>query len=705
MLQYKDHLFESTHYLSELLSIQQDVLEKIALGANLKDTLNLICSGIELIFAEKGAKSSVLLLEGAHLKDGAAPSLPEAYVQLIDGIEIGPNVGSCGTAAYLKKRYIASNTLTDPNWQAYQSLVNNFNLKACWSTPIISSDSEVLGTFAVYYDIPQAPSDSELKVIDRFTHLTGLAIEKERASRRERELNSRLKYNLDKMQAITKVLPDLALIFDDHANYIDSYGTNHQWHLAPTATLKGKLKIEHHSSEETLTVLEVITRTLRSSKVHVFEYKIHTEDGYRYFESRVTPLNEYLSCNRSTSYVLWMARDITERIHAETEIQKLAYSDSLTGLPNRRYLLEKLLNLMGEETRLEKIGALLYLDLDNFKGINDSLGHSTGDVLLAEIGERLSIKLHPKDTIARIGGDEFVVLLSKTPNKKLNIEEYATQIATELLGRLKKPFRIEHREMYIKASIGITIIDSNDTHADNILTRADTAMYSAKRNSEHDYCFFDPKLHETLRRRLELTTELSTAIENREIETFFQPKIAPDGAIVGAEALVRWFHPVKGPISPVEFISIAEESGLIAPLQKIVMEDSCWLLNRISPSEQFKLSINVSAEQFKLPAFVSEIRQLFNEQQVPPERITLELTESMLVTDIEQAVKQMEDLKSLGFNLSIDDFGTGYSSLAYLQTFPIDELKIDKSFVDNMFQKSRDWNRRHHSRISKAYEL
>lgn len=570
MLQLKNNEYDSPAHLTELLEIQQDVIAKIALGSNLKDTLNDICSGIEAIFSDKRAKSSVLLIEGIHLRDGAAPSLPRAYVELIDGLEIGPTVGSCGTAAFTKKRYIASDTKTDPHWQPYQVLVESFNLNACWSTPIISSEQEVLGTFAVYYDVPMTPNDSELKVIDRFSHLTGLAIEKDRALRRERELNSRLTYNLEK-------------------------------------------------------------------------------------------------------------------------IQKLAYSDSLTGLPNRRFVLDRLLSMMKAKADHANIGALLYLDLDNFKGVNDTLGHSTGDILLTEIGQRLNIRLEPQDTIARIGGDEFVVLLSRNTDDEAELTEDATQIAAELLTRLDTTFTINHRELHIAASIGITLISADDNHADEVLMRADTAMYSAKRNSEQTYCFFDPKLHESLRRRLKLERELRYAINNREIDTYFQPKIAPDGSILGAEALVRWFHPGIGPVSPIEFIAIAEEIGVIDDLQKIVMEEACGLLHTIESEgldlPKFTLSINVSADQFKYPAFVCELRQLFNKQNISPEQITLELTESMLVEDIESAVKQMGALKSLGFNLSIDDFGTGYSSLAYLQTFPIDELKIDKSFVDNLFKK------------------
>ncbi|WP_375749278.1 EAL domain-containing protein [Vibrio sp. HN007] len=691
MHQLKSDIFESNQSLTELIEIQQDVIAKIALGSNLKETLHQICLGIEDIFSTSEAKSSVLLLEGVQLRDGAAPSLPREYVRLIDGIKIGANVGSCGTAAFCKRRYIASDTTTDGNWSNYQELVEGFNLKACWSTPIISSDDEVLGTFAVYYSIPRTPSDAELKVIDRFTHLTGLAIEKDRAFKRERELHSQLKYSLEKVQAITRVLPDLALIYDEHANYIDSYGSHSQWHLVPSGTTCGNLKTKNKKYSEYLTVQDAITRTLQYNQMHIFEYEIATDDSVRYFESRVTPVQEYISGQDSKSYVLWMARDITARIKAETEIKNLAYKDPLTGLPNRRFLLEKLQNVMNAKADNQLVGALLYLDFDNFKSINDSMGHSVGDILLTEVGQRLSSQPSTTETVCRIGGDEFVILMSQHSDDEEEISLLATNMAQEILNTLDLPFNVGNRDLQIEASIGITLIGSEETHADEVLMRADTAMYSAKRNSEQRICFFDPRLHESLKRRIELESDLESAIKNREIETHFQPKVSINGDIIGAEALVRWFHPAKGPVSPVEFIAIAEEVGIIDGLQKIVVEDTCQLLNKLSSqvelNPKFKLSINVSAEQFKNTAFVCELRQLFSKQKVLPQQITLELTESMLIEDISSVEKQMTSLKSLGFDLSIDDFGTGYSSLAYLQTFPIDELKIDKSFVDNMLQK------------------
>ncbi|MGC9402977.1 sensor domain-containing phosphodiesterase [Vibrio genomosp. F10 str. 9ZC157] len=680
--------FDSASHLNELLEIQQGAIEKIALSVDLKEALGYICNGIEQIFSSTQAMSSILLLRNDTLYHGAAPSLPKAYCQAIDGVVIGASVGSCGTAAFSKERYIAKEIGSDSKWQNFKDLAMGFGLHACWSTPILSTDYQVLGTFAVYYAQPRSPSEAELRVIDRFSHLTGLAIEKHRAFKREVELNKKLRLSHSKVEAMTSVLPDQIFIYDQKAQCIDYYGSNMGPHCAPKKSLTGKLILSGESQSENCSCQEAIERTIESGTLKVFEYQRQKSDGLHYYESRITPIEGYGKEAEGISHALWLERDITERKEAAEKIKELAYQDILTNLPNRRYLLNHLKTTITALIETKKMTALLYIDLNNFKSVNDTLGHTVGDNLLKDVCIRLSTSLNPNDTFSRIGGDEFVIILSEFFDEEQPLTDYASQIADQLLNVLNQPFSLCGRNITVEASVGITLMTDKDKNADEILMCADTAMYSAKRSTHSDYCFFDPSIHESLKSRFTFESELKESIKLGQIVTYFQPQIGSNGRLKGAEALVRWLHPERGLIPPLEFIAVAEEIGVINDLQRIVMEDSCQLLRHLKEKgmidHSFSLSINISAAQGKNVDLCTELVQFFNSESISPCHITLELTESMLVEDVDNAVRQMQGLKQEGFRVSIDDFGTGYSSLAYLQVFPINELKIDKSFVDNM---------------------
>jgi diguanylate cyclase (GGDEF)-like protein len=679
---------DSTPHLYDLLEIQQGIIANIALNTDLSETLEQICLGTEKIFENSQAMSSILLLHGDQLRHGAAPSIDPEYCQLIDGVKIGVSVGSCGTAAFSKARYIAEEIATDPKWTNFRDLANGFGLYACWSTPIMSKNAKVLGTFALYYSEPRKPTQGELEVIDRLTHLTGLAIENSQAHQRETELNERLQLSYGKVEAIKKVLPDQIFIYDDVGKCIDFFGSDNVKSIIPSKTLVGNLICSKGKGSRSCNLLLAIEKTLDTGVMQVFEYQMQLPDGEHFYESRITPIEGYQQDALHLSNVLWLARDITERKDAEKRIESLAHEDSLTRLPNRRFLLNQLQQRIETIKTTNTYGALLYIDLDNFKGVNDSLGHSAGDKLLVDICNRLVSTINPSDTFARIGGDEFVVLLSQDFKSKEDIEKFSSLAAEIMLVQLSRPFTVQNREIVVGASIGITLITNEIKHPDEVLMCADTAMYSAKRSVDCDYCFFDPGLHKSLKARFKLESELKEAIKLGQITTHFQPQIDCKGKILGVEALVRWFHPEKGMIPPMEFIAIAEQLGIVDGLQYVVMKDSCKLYrllhsNRLIDAD-FKLSINMSAIQFKNPSLHEELTFLFQSEGVSPYNIRLELTESMLIEEIDSVAKQMNALKDKGFSLSIDDFGTGYSSLAYLQTLPIDELKIDKSFVDNM---------------------
>jgi len=660
----------------------------ITLGRELSECLNAICQLIESMLDDSNAKSSILLLEENQLKHGGAPSLPKAYCEAIDGVVIGPSVGSCGTAAFRDSQVFVDDIEHDPLWANFKHVALEHGLKACWSNPIHSPQGTVLGTFAIYYLEPKAPEAHHLELIDRFTSLSSLAIEKSKASARETLLTTKLRYSNEKFSAFTSVMPDLALIIDDKGTYIDIYGADESILYSSSKSLLGKNIGDVLPTKSANEVMGVINNTFKSGEVQVFEYELPVQKGICTFEGRVTAIDHYLPEEPDTKHVLWMARDITDRKNAERQIEKLAFYDPLTELPNRRLLMERLQLLVGRAKRNKQMSALLYLDLDDFKRINDSLGHSVGDLLLIDVANRLKTILRKSDILARIGGDEFVIILETLEDSIEDICDDASNVALKVIEKFADSYRIDASEYQIGVSIGISIIDSEQSTTDESLKRADTAMYRSKKSGGNQFCFFDPELQRSLDLRMELEQSLVKAIELGQFFTYFQPQVNFDRKVVGAEALIRWHHPEKGMVPPLEFISVAEQLGLINQLQKIVLKQSLELIVSLDKKkllhDGFSVAVNMSAIQFKNPYLKSELTATCKEFNINPRCIKLEITESMLIDDVEHTVKQMNELKAEGFRFSIDDFGTGYSSLAYLHKFPIDELKIDKSFIDNV---------------------
>jgi diguanylate cyclase (GGDEF)-like protein/PAS domain S-box-containing protein len=482
-------------------------------------------------------------------------------------------------------------------------------------------------------------------------------------------------------------MPDLVLILSEHGEYVDVYGSSEDLLYSSMKEMKGCNVNDILPPKDAQPIMAVIEKTLTTNEIQIFEYELDVQKGLVVFEGHTAAVEHYQPNDSSSRHVLWVARDITQRKLAEKEIEKLAYYDPLTKLPNRRMLNERLDIAVEKIKRSGDTGALLFLDIDNFKRLNDSLGHASGDQLLIEVARRLGSIIRKSDTLARLGGDEFVVLLEYIGdnNEQANIE--SAIVAQKVHKAFDKEFEVGSLNFQVSCSIGICLIEGGDITANDILKFADTAMYRSKAKGGNSYSFYDPELQTIQDKRIELETEILKAIENEEFCAYFQPQVDVSGKIIGAEALIRWTHPSKGLIPPLEFIPVAEQLGLIQRLQNIVLIDICKLLNQINTiliSKDFKVSINISPSQFKSSALKSELLNIVHSFNVPPSQITLEITESMLAHDVENTVQQMEELRSEGFTFSIDDFGTGYSCLAYLHAFPVKELKIDKSFIDRV---------------------
>ena len=382
-------------------------------------------------------------------------------------------------------------------------------------------------------------------------------------------------------------------------------------------------------------------------------------------------------------------QDITDRKQAEAALTHNALHDPLTGLPNRALLLDRIEVALARSARIDKSVAVLFLDLDRFKLINDSRGHAAGDVVLRAVAERLVSAIRPSDTVGRLGGDEFVVVCEDA----VAVWE-ATVLGERLIRTLEEPFQVEGGEVFVTVSVGIAIAEPTAS-ADELLRDADVAMYQAKQRGRARCEFFDEAMRTEAARRLETATALHRALERNEFETYYQPMIdLNSGVIVGIEALVRWNHPERGLVSPAMFIPLAEEQGLIVPIGATVLDEACrqWARWRAEfpAREPLVLNVNISARQLHSPEFLESIRTVLLAYDVDPSVLCLELTESVLIDDVEAQRHTLAALRDLGVGLAIDDFGTGYSSLTYLKRFPVDGIKIDQSFVAGLGRDAFD---------------
>ena len=502
-----------------------------------------------------GISGSVLLLDkdGVHLRHGAAPSLSKAYTTAIDGVRIGPKVGSCGTAVYRRETVVVSDIMRDPLWEDFRELAAAHGHRSCWSTPILSHQGEVLGAFALYSREVREPTEAELRLMELPTRLAGIAI---------------------------------------------------------------------------------------------------------------------------------------ERKEAEDRIHFMANHDALTGLPNRILLKDRLSQALFYAQRYDRWVAVAFIDLDNFKIVNDSLGHNVGDDLLKVVAARMAACVRSTDTVVRLGGDEFVVILFDQP-KDADVIAATVQNIRTAIG---EPIRLQGHDLRVTSSVGVAIYPDDGAEVDTLLGNADAAMYRAKDNGRDNFQFYTPDLNTKAHEKFLLQEELRNAVARSEFVLHYQPQVdLRTDRVFAVEALIRWNHPTRGMLSPIKFIPLVEESGLIVQIGDWVLHEACrqnrsWQNAGMPP---ITVCVNVSARQFREKNLASRVVSALRESGLRPEYLELELTESLIMQDVDRAVATMEELQLLGVQISIDDFGTGYSSLSALKTFPVARLKIDKSFITDV---SRDEN-------------
>ncbi|HPV33035.1 MAG TPA: EAL domain-containing protein, partial [Methylotenera sp.] len=441
------------------------------------------------------------------------------------------------------------------------------------------------------------------------------------------------------------------------------------------------------SAEETAAHLQKIMETGEDR----YESKHRRKDG-SIFDVEISARYRFIEGGQMVVFL----QDITEQKQAVDEIEHLAFYDPLTRLPNRRLLLDHIKRALAASSRASRDGALLFLDLDHFKTLNDTLGHAIGDMLLQQVAERLTACLRENDTIARLarlGGDEFVVMLEDLSNHPLEAVSQAEVVAEKIHSCLSRPYQLATHEYKGTVSIGVALFSDHEYSKEDLLKHADIAMYQAKKDGRNSMRFFDPQMQVVIDTRVNLERELHIALEQQQFQLHYQIQLDHLGRALGAEALIRWMHPERGLVSPFHFIPLAEDTGLIIPIGQWVLDTACRQLNAWQQdilTRDLTISINVSAKQFHQVNFVALVKTSIQFHAVNPMLLKLELTESMLFENIEDTIDIMNALGEIGVQFALDDFGTGYSSLQYLKRLPFHQLKIDQSFIRDIVADPSD---------------
>jgi diguanylate cyclase (GGDEF)-like protein len=493
------------------------------------------------------------------------------------------------------------------------------------------------------------------------------------------------------LTGLIRAIPDLIFVVNENGEVQDGLSGPDATHTLQIKALATASEINFYPCENDDSALKLIRKALETGKPQVYEHKLEALDIH--LETRFV--------TRDKNTVLAIVRDITERKAAEAKIYNLAYYDELTDLPNRELFIQSLEQTIAVAKRDAQKFALLFVDLDRFKRINDTLGHTIGDELLKDVANRLSKCTRSTDSVthldsgvgdfidlARLGGDEFVIKLYG-----IDSERSVAAVASRIVDALTPPFTCGGHQFVVTPSIGIAVYPEDGKTGETLLMNADSAMYAAKNVGRNNFKFYSETMRTKSLHRLDLENLIRTAIEEDQFELHFQPKIdASTFRLVGAEALIRWTHPTRGPIAPDDFVPIAEETGLIVPIGDFVIREACRQVKvwSTSPVGAVPVSVNISSHQFRESGFVDNVLDAVASAGIATTQLELEITESVLLHDVDRTLVQLNSLKEAGISLSIDDFGTGYSSLNYLKRFPIDTIKIDRSFVKDLHDDADD---------------
>jgi diguanylate cyclase (GGDEF)-like protein/PAS domain S-box-containing protein len=669
-------LYAEQKNAESLLIGQKLILEMIAKGSSLQDVFKAISLNFEAAMPQSEVCIHLANERNKRLEYAYSANLPESFIQDIHQIEISPAEESCGRAAFTYKPVILADIEKDLKNQKKKQMALAHGVRACWSHPILSSSNQLLGILAVYFKKTSVPNEKEWGTMEAFTHLAGLAIE-------QKQKEEALRKSEAKFRAMTENITDLIVTLDTTGK-VKYTSPSYQLIFGAEANLGNSFLTYTHPDD--IQAVSEKFKTLLKDKIPLgvqFRY-LHANGHYVTIEARAMPV---LKESGEIENIVVVARDITERNKHEQLIKKMAYHDQLTGLPNRRSFTEEFEgHIQKAEIKKQQLG-ILFLDIDRFKFINDSLGHSFGDLVLKEVALRLKNFTRGFGRVYRMSGDEFTIILENINQDKLKYK------MAKLLELFSKPIFVKDEMIHITASIGVSLypLDGHDPKV--LLKNADLAMYRAKENGKNTYQYYKSALDSNSYERLLMENELYAAIENNELLLHYQPRFSIDRkTIIALEALIRWDHPRWGMISPSEFIPLAEETGLITKIGAWVIRTACkqtkdWIEKGLHP---IKIAINLSARQFLQRDLVASIQAVLMESGLPPEYVELEITESTLMKYEETILYTIEQLKKMGVQFALDDFGTGYSSMGYLKKFQIDTLKIDQSFIRGIGTETDD---------------
>ncbi len=664
---------------SQELTMHNRILQEISQGVAAAELFENLSFQVELMHPLLRAAVYLFNPERTALTLQAAPSLPQFFTREVEVMGVGEGYGTSATAAFRGERVVTVDIDVDPGWKLHRDLAHQADVRAVWAQPVKNQSGQVLGVFTLYHAAPVAPSEAEVSLLERCAQLVALAIEREQSQKDLR------------VAATTFESQEGKAVTDANRVYIK--------------VNKAFTRITGYSPEEAVGQ----TTMLLHSGLHDEDFYEQMRLGlervggwqgeiwHRRKNGEIYPewLNLTTVCDEQGKVTNFVASfsDISERKAAEMEIESLAYYDPLTHLPNRRLLMDRLKQAVAGSERSQRQGALLLIDLDNFKTLNDTHGHDKGDMLLKQVAQRLNHCIRDEDTVARLGGDEFVVMLRDLSDSRNEAAQQAEVVGEKILVALSEPYFLPGVEQHSSASVGITLFCGTRDSSDELFKRADLALYQAKAAGRNVLRFFEPEMQSAVNARAELEVELREAIAAQQFMVLYQPQVDAAGRISGAEALVRWNNPRRGVVYPQDFISLAEETGLILPLGHWVLKEACTQLALWAQSPKtahLTMAVNVSARQFHQRDFQDEVLDVLDSSGAPANRLKLELTESLLAADMADMIGKMAELKHWGVGFALDDFGTGYSSLSYLKLLPLDQLKIDRSFVRDALTDPND---------------
>jgi diguanylate cyclase (GGDEF)-like protein len=673
-----DNFFKSDRS-HQALHHEKEILEMIALDNPLSQILQDVCDRMESLL-DNGSICAIMLLDASKqfLQLRAAPHLPSPYLHEVSNYAVPFQEWSCGSALTNKRLHIVEDVSLSTLWQA-QHNPSQAGLFSCWSLPITTAFNIALGTIDVYHPDQRTPNEDEITLISDAMNVVALAIDK-------KNMEQSLATSEDRYRSVVTNLTEGIMMIGQG----------------------GRILTCNPSAKRILKIRDIQATGRR----HRYFKRILREDGSdiplgqdpasQVFYNGQPISNLSIGLQLQDSSIAWLLvnaqpifntvqkemidavlisfTDTTEVRETERQLHYIANHDTLTGLPNRHQFQQRLSQVLHDAYQ-EKI-ALIFLDLDHFKNVNDTAGHAAGDALLRDVANRLNACIRNSDMLARLGGDEFVIIAEDIENAR-HIEDLAERI----LAKISDPFIIDGNQYHLGTSIGISVFPHDGKDSATLLRCADSAMYLAKEKGRNNYQFFTHELTLRAQHRYTLEKNLRTALQNEEFALYFQAKVClQTQRIVGAETLIRWIMPDLAIIPPNEFIPFAEEIGLIVPIGHWVLKQACihaqYWRSHFSPN--FVISVNISPKQFQDPNLPLHIKNILEETGLPAHALQLEITEGLLMNDAEHLLASFAFIKQLGVHISLDDFGTGFSSLSYLQRFPIDNLKIDRSFIANI---------------------